>query len=281
MLSTLFAIGLLLSAWAFWMEPRQIATVRANLALPGWQAERTGLRVAILTDLHVGSPHNGLAKLEEIVVRTNAESADLVVLLGDYVIDDVLGGDFVPPEATARVLQGLEAPLGVYAVLGNHDCTFDAPRVAHSLEAVGIPVLEDEAIHLQIDDSGFWIVGLKDLSTRETDVDAALAAVGGTDPVLLLSHNPAAFARVPERVSLTLSGHTHGGQVDFPVFGRAALRSRGGHRYPRGHYVEAGRHLFVSSGVGTSVVPARFRVPPEIAVLTLDAQESGRLVAAN
>lgn len=110
-----------------------------------------------------------------------------------------------------------------------------------------------------------------DLWTRGADVAASLKHVeSDDDPVLLLTHNPDIFPDVPPRVSLTLAGHTHGGQVNFPFFGRLVVPSRYGQRYAMGHVVEGGRHLFVSGGVGTSILPVRFRVPPEIVVITIE-----------
>jgi predicted MPP superfamily phosphohydrolase len=107
------------------------------------------------------------------------------------------------------------------------------------------------------------------------DLDGTLAQISGDDPVLLMAHEPDIFVRVPDRVTLTLSGHTHGGQVRLPFFGPPIVPSAYGRRFASGHIVEGGRHLLVSSGLGLSGLPVRFMVPPEIALVTLGAPRAG------
>lgn len=255
--------------WGFWLEPDSLKNEDETLHLPEWPAACDGLRVAVLTDLHVGSPFNGLDKLEEIITLTQAAEPDLVLLAGDYVIHGVVGGSFVPPEDVAPVLARLDAPLGVHAVLGNHDWWLDAPRVRRTLEANGIPVLDDAAVELTRGRCRFWLSGLSDFWEGPHDVARALADVPPGDPVVLFTHNPDVFPEIPSRVTLTIAGHTHGGQVYIPGIGRPTVPSQYGERFAIGHIVEDGRHLFVSSGTGTSIIPVRFLVPPEVSVLEL------------
>jgi predicted MPP superfamily phosphohydrolase len=113
------------------------------------------------------------------------------------------------------------------------------------------------------------VAGVDDLSTGRPDVAAALAGIAPGQPVLLLMHEPDGFAAVPRSVALTLAGHTHGGQVRLPLVGALLTNTRLG--YVRGRYVVGGRTLIVSSGVGTSVLPIRLGVRPEIVVVTLHA----------
>ena len=266
----LLLLGLILGFWAFLAEPSSLRVREHRLAIPGWPAGRSGVRIALLSDLHVGSPYNGLDKLEEVVRRTNAARPDLVLILGDLVIQDVAGGRFVPPEKIAPVLGRLRAPLGVRAVLGNHDRWLDARRVLGALERAGIPVMEDRAAEISLGGSPFWLVGVSDYWTAPHDVRGALAQVTDGSPVLLFTHNPDLFPGIPPRVSLTLAGHTHGGQVYFPLLGRLIVPSKYGQRYALGSVVERGRHLFVAGGVGTSIIPVRFLVPPEISILRLE-----------
>jgi predicted MPP superfamily phosphohydrolase len=155
-------------------------------------------------------------------------------------------------------------------VLGNHDGWFDHDRVRHALETSGIRVVEDTAIRVTTPAGALWVAGISDLWTGRHDLDAALAAVTETAaPVLLLTHNPDVFPLVPERVTLTLAGHTHGGQVRLPFAGALVVPSRFGQRFAAGHVVEGGRHLFVATGIGTSILPVRFRVPPTVTVVTI------------
>jgi len=271
--SFLLASLLFLVGWAFWFEPRVLVAREAALDVPRWDSAHEGLRIALLADLHVGSPHHGLAKLREIVARVNEAEPDLILLLGDFVIQGVKGGTFVPPEEAAAELSKLRALHGTFGVLGNHDWWLDGPRVAAALERAGITLLENRSAKLTINGRPLWLAGVSDYMASQPDVKAALADVPEDQPVLLLSHNPDIFPQVPQRVALTVAGHTHGGQVDLPLLGRLVVPSEFGDRYAAGHVVENGRHLYVSTGTGTSILPVRFRVPPEWGLLTLRSLE--------
>jgi len=262
-------VPLPLALWAFWLEPASLRNEDHRLAPPDWPVACDGLRIAVLADLHVGSPFNGLEKLAETVELTNRARPHLILLAGDFVIHGVVGGRFTPPEEAADILSELDAPSGVYAVLGNHDWWLDADRVRSSLEGVGIPVLEDTSVRVEHLACSFWLVGVSDFWEGPHDVDAALRGVPKDGASVLFTHNPDLFPEVPDHVSLTIAGHTHGGQVYLPGIGRPVVPSRYGERFAIGHIVEQGRHLFVSSGLGTSIVPVRFLVPPEVSVLEL------------
>jgi predicted MPP superfamily phosphohydrolase len=219
----------------------------------------------VLSDIHAGAPHAGLGAIARAVERLNAEGPDVVLLLGDFIDAHVLWGGRIPPELIARELGKLRAPHGTFAVLGNHDWKQVGDRMWRALTHAGIEVLENRAAKA----GGFYVAGLADLRERRPDLPTALAGVPPDAPVVLLSHDPDVFPFVPDRVALTLSGHLHGGQVAIPFLRRPAIPSRYGERYARGHVVEDGRHLYVTSGLGTSGLPLRFLAPPEIVVLEL------------
>ncbi|PYS13070.1 MAG: metallophosphoesterase [Acidobacteria bacterium] len=266
------AILFLLGLWAFWWEPSSLTVVHQIIPVRPWHPEHTGLKVAVMSDLHVGSPYMDLAKLQHVVAVTNAEKPDLIVILGDVVIRGVFGGRFITPEAIGNALAGLRAPLGIVAVLGNHDWWFDGPRVRHALESRGVRVLENESVPIMYRGKSFWLAGLADLWTRGNGLLQTMAKIDDAGPVLVLMHNPDLFPEMPERVSLTLAGHTHGGQVDLPIAGRLIVPSRFGQRYAYGLVEENGKKLIVTGGIGTSILPVRFRVPPEVVILTLIPQ---------
>ncbi len=268
-LALLFATAAFLAAWAFWFEPARCRVRVHELAPSGWPQELSGLRVALLADFHVGAPRNGLDKLRRAVALTNAAAPDLILLGGDYVIHGVLGGAFVEPRDIAAVLAGLSAPLGVYAVLGNHDWWLGARRVRAALEDAGIPVLENRCVEIERNGARFWLAGISDLLESPISLERALRVIPKDGPILVLTHNPDLFPEIPARVSLTLAGHTHGGQVHIPGLGRLIVPSKYGQRYAALHVVEDGRHLFVTPGLGVSVLPLRFLVPPEISLLEL------------
>lgn len=260
---------MVLAVWAFWWEPRRLVLRETSLPLSCWTGRP--IRIALVADLHVGSPYIGVDKLARLVRLTNERRPDLILLLGDFVIQDVVGGTFVPPERIASALKDLRAPLGVYAVLGNHDRWLDGPRVERAFTAAGIPVIEDRAIRVQKSGADFWLVGVSDYITAPHDVRRAMAQVSGEQPVIVMTHNPDVFPLIPRRVCLTLAGHTHGGQVALPLIGRPIVPSLYGEDYAIGHVHDEERDLFVSAGVGTSIIPVRFRVPPEVVLLTIHA----------
>jgi uncharacterized protein len=273
--ATIAAAGAALAWRALWHEPRRDRLRRRTLRLARWPAELAGVRVAVISDLHAGAPHVDEPRVARLVAAVNRSRPDLVVLLGDFVDSHVKLGSPVTPEAVAGRLAALRARLGVVAVLGNHDWRRDGPRVAAALRACGIEVLENDAARA----GPLWVAGLADARTRIADVAAALgAALAGVPdgaPVLLLSHDPDVFPSVPDRVALTLSGHTHAGQVAIPRLRRRAIPSRYGERYAGGHVVEGGRHLYVTAGVGTTGWPVRLLAPAEVVLLTLRPAQRG------
>jgi uncharacterized protein len=263
-----------IGVWAFWLEPASLRVVeeQINLARP----LGAPLRVAILTDLHIGSPFNGIDKLRDVVERTNASRPDIICILGDLLSNGPGGArsdrpGFITPEQVSAVLANLRAPVGVFGVLGNHDNWLDHDRVASALESNGVRLLEDRAERLDTPAGSIWLAGVGDYWTRSHDIKKALTGIGDdTAPIILITHNPDLFPDVPDRVALTLAGHTHGGQVRFPIVGTLVVPSRFGVRFTSGHIVEGSRHLFVATGIGTSILPVRFRVPPTISVLTIE-----------
>ncbi|MGH6920114.1 MAG: metallophosphoesterase [Geminicoccaceae bacterium] len=260
---------------AFWIEPQSLVVTRADIALPQWPAEARPLQIAVLADIQAAGPHVTADRVAAVVAEINALEPDLIVLLGDYVSQMRLSTSHVPPKATAAVLAKLRAPLGVHAVLGNNDWWLDGRYVRGLLEDVGIEVYENEAEPIDAGDGRrFWIAGLADLSTRAVDLPGTLAQVTDDAPVILLSHSPDVFPEVPGRVALTLAGHTHGGQVNLPYLGRLIVPSRFGQRYAYGHIIEDGRQMFVSSGIGNTILPMRYGVPPEIVLLRIGAPGS-------
>jgi uncharacterized protein len=256
--------------WAGVVEPRRLVTVRRTLHLPRWPTSVEGLRVGVLSDIHAGAPHAGRKAIARAVERLNAEAPDAMLLLGDFTDAHPLWGGRVPPADIAAELAELRSPLGTFAVLGNHDWKSAGLAIRDALRDAGIEVLENRAVKA----GDVYIAGLADLRHRRPDLPTALDGVPPDAPVILLSHDPDVFPFVPHRVPLTLSGHLHGGQVAIPVLRLPAIPSRYGERYARGHVVEEGRHLYVTSGLGTSGLPLRLFRPPEIVILQLRADRS-------
>lgn len=248
-----------------------------RLRPPGWRADKS-LTITVIADLHAGGPNMGLARVKQVVDAGNALGSDLVVLLGDYFASHRFVTEVVPNAAWAAELARLRAPLGVYCILGNHDWWYDITGVRKALADVRIPVMENEAVLLGEKGRRFWLAGLGDqlayiLGHREfrgvDDLPGTLAHVTTDDPVILLAHEPDIFPAVPERVALTIAGHTHGGQIRLPLVPPVWTPSAFGARFVYGHIVERNRHMIVSGGLGCSKVPLRLGVPPEIVRIEL------------
>jgi len=261
-----------------------------DLKLARWP---TGLdlSIAVVADLHACEPWMNVARIEAIVAQTNALGADLIVLLGDFSSGHRLVTRRLEPTEWARPLAQLKAPLGVHAILGNHDWWDDRavqairrgpPYGRGALEQVGIPVYENDVVRLSKDGRAFWLAGLGDqlafwpvrrhypgLRWGIDDLAATLAKTKDAEPVILLAHEPDIMPRVPERVSLVLSGHTHGGQVRLFGFS-PVVPSRYGNRFAYGHVREQ-TDLIVSGGLGCSIAPVRLGVPPEILLVKVSA----------
>jgi len=281
------------SGYALAVEPMwRLDVTRYAVSPPRWP-KGFKLSLAVIADLHAGGPAMPLARIEAIVEETNALDVDAVVLLGDFAASYKFKTRPIAPQQWAKVLSRLKAPLGVHAVLGNHDWWDDlaaqrnlaGPVLGRRvLERAGIPVYENAVVRLAKNGHGFWLAGLGDqlalIRSRRTrpwrtfqgvdDLPGTLVKVTDDAPVILLAHEPDIFPRVPARVALTLSGHTHGGQVR--LFGYSPrVPSRFGNRFAYGHIVEDDRHLIVSGGLGCSILPVRLGVPPEIVVVDVAA----------
>ena len=265
-------LALVLASWSFLIEPNRLVLHEETLILTNWSKPLDGLRVAVLSDIHAGSPFINAAKLQQIVDTTNQLNPDLILVLGDFMVTGRVFKHQIAPEVIAATLKGLHARLGVYAVLGNHDWWFDGGRVWHALEEVGIRVLENDVSQIKVNGGVLWLWGVSDLNTRPQNIDATFPRVPASDPVIAMTHNPDVFPLIPARVALTLAAHTHGGQVNLPVVGRLIVPSRYGQKYAAGHIQEGSKQMFVTTGIGTSIIPVRFRVPPEIVLLTLKSQ---------
>lgn len=285
--AALAAVGL--GLYAVGVEPMLRRVKRYALTPPGWP-EGLSLRIVALADIHAAYPWMSVDRIAEIVEEANALEPDVIVLLGDYECSMRFQLGTVPRDDWARPLAGLRAPLGVYSVLGNHDWWDDeAAQAARSgptqarlaLERAGVPVLENDVVRVEKGGRPFWIAGLADQwallptpgsgrrrITGLDDLPGTLARVTDDAPVILLAHEPDIFPDVPDRVALTLSGHTHGGQVRFLGYS-PVVPSRYGNRYAYGHIEEDGRNLIVSGGLGFSILPVRFGVRPEIVQIDL------------
>jgi predicted MPP superfamily phosphohydrolase len=247
-------------------EAAAVCVSRRAVAVPRLPEPFAGKTVALLTDLHHG-PFNSLDFIRAVVARTNELRPDLIALGGDYVQQY--------PRSYARpcfeALRELTAPLGVYAVPGNHDHYWGAVAEVHAaMRDNGIHDLTNTGRWIEQDGRRLWIAGVDDLWHGGPDLEAALGEAAAGDACLLLCHNPDFVETIRDRrVGLVLSGHMHGGQVRLPGLGAPWIPSRYGQKYLAGLVRTEWTQVFVSRGLGTVGVPFRLGSPPEINLLTL------------
>jgi hypothetical protein len=275
----LFGLSAGTAVYAAAIEPERLVVTRYAPALPGWPAGRK-LSITVIADLHAGGPDMQLEHIRRIADRASALKSDIVLLLGDFIASYRFAFTKVSDPIWAEELARLSAPLGTWAILGNHDWWHDLKGVRAALGGVNIPVLENDAVLLGPTGQRFWLAGIGDQLAIPLghgryrgvdDLPLTLSRIKTDDPVLLMVHEPDIFPRVPERVALTLAGHTHGGQIRVPFIWQHFVPSKYGARFAYGHVVEDARHLIVSGGLGTSIIPARLGVPPEILHIELGA----------
>lgn len=281
------AVAVACFAYAYFIEPSRLVVNHSTIEIKDWDATFDGLKIVMIGDVHGGSNNVTEAKLREVVAKTNEQDADIVVLLGDYVTQrredkPISQRELVMPIATiADNIAGLKAKHGVFAVLGNHDGWYNDTSIAAELTRVGYKVLQSEIAVIEKDGKWLKILGLIDhlkLSPRWTRTSADLKPItesSGEGDLIVLQHSPDIVEVITGDLSISrdlrliLAAHTHGGQVWFPILGTPIVPSNFGQKYSYGHVKANGVDMFVTSGVGTSVLPIRFMMPPEIAVLTI------------
>lgn len=260
-LLVLLGAGMALYGWS--EAQRDPVVVRYTVGLPNWPAGQPSLKVVQISDLHTGMIDMPPARVRRIVRQVNALDPDLIVLTGDYD-----GGKLWEPrmKLSQRIgpLGELRARYGVFAVLGNHDTKYFS---AWAFGRAGVPLLRNQWVEA----GPVVVAGVVDLvGVADPHAAVAQAVRGAPDgkPMLMLVHEPDTFTFMPPRVDLMFSGHTHGGQIMLPLFGTVDLGPFM-NAHLRGHFTERGKQLIVSSGVGTTGVPLRIGVPPEIVLATI------------
>ncbi len=253
--------GLAVAGWAVAGALADPVVVRYQVALPGLAAP---LRLVQLSDSHAGIDMPA-SRLDRVVAQINALRPDIVVLTGDYVSGDPADWSLGQVREAVAPFAGLKPRLGVLAVVGNHD---DPAKTRWAFEGTSVDLLQNEAVSL----GGVDFVGADDLGAPARPVERLRKEVRGLknsrQPIVVLAHEPDFFQYLPRRVGLMVAGHTHGGQIRLPIPMKLSLGPYAD-AHLRGRFDEGGHVLIVSSGLGTSLLPMRVNVPPELVVIEL------------
>ncbi|HZZ16455.1 MAG TPA: metallophosphoesterase [Candidatus Sulfotelmatobacter sp.] len=253
------------------LEPNRPHIVRRDFFLPRWPERMDGFTIALLSDFHY-DPYFSAHPLHAAIPMVNNLRPDLIALTGDFVsaphTGDVKRGALAA-EPCARLLRQMSAPHGLWAVMGNHDVSSDREHVTRALEAQNIRVLANQSEAIERNGVRMWLAGVNDVLSDNADLTKTLSPIPSGEAVILLAHEPdyADFAsRFP--IDLQLSGHSHGGQIRFPLLPPLYLPPLA-RKYVLGEYKINSLPLYTNAGLGTVEVPVRFNCPPEITLLTL------------
>jgi predicted MPP superfamily phosphohydrolase len=254
-------------------EPNRPRIVRKDFLLPRWPERLNGFTIALLSDFHY-DPAFSVHPLHASIPLVNALRPDLIALTGDFVSVPFFGNEkkaAADAEPCASLLRQMNAPCGLWAVLGNHDWNTDPGHVTRALAAEGIRVLANESVAIERDGSRFWLAGVNDVISRTADLKKTLHVVPAGESVVLLAHEPDfADHAALFPIDLQLSGHSHGGQVRIPMLPPLYLPDMA-KKYVMGTYQIGPLILYTNAGLGTVDVPIRLNCPPEITLLTLRA----------
>lgn len=265
--------------YGFLIEPRglKIRTDTVVLSKP----LASPLKIVVLADIHIGGFHVPATRVPKIVKAVNAQSPDLILIAGDFIHGHIQRGSQTA-EFNQEIEQGLsslaelKSRLGTFTVIGNHDVWYDYPYVQSTLEKAGLIVLHNDYRRLPGD---LCVAGFADHDTQVED-PRVTEGCDRADIQLAVMHSPDSFKILSSTTDLAVAGHTHGGQINLPVLGRHVTSTDLGPSYAYGRAEMNGVPVWITAGIGTSILPARFRAPPEIVVLTLRGQGIQSIIQA-
>lgn len=263
-----------LAAYAQFIEPHRLTVTRLDLRIPNLPDAFDGFRIAQLSDFHYGV-YTGRREISAAVALANSLQPDLTLVTGDFITAPAerpilpTQRAFTDAALCAEGLSGLRAVHGVYSCLGNHDADFDSGYITEVLNALRMPVLTNSNRPIERTGKRIWLAGIDDALFGTPDFGRALARIPAGEPVVLMAHEPdLADEAAKHPIAVQLSGHSHGGQIRFPVIGPLYLPPLA-KNYPFGYYRVRNMHLYTNRGIGTILLPFRFNAPPEVTLATL------------
>lgn len=267
-------VGAALLAKGYWNATRDPLIRSASIEVDDWPMGQGPVRILLLSDTHVAGPDMPPARLARIVGELNRLKPDLVLIAGDLVSERRGATHIYTPAEVVAPLGGLRAPLGVVVGPGNHDHWFKPDALRGELEKRGIRVLQNEAVKI----GPLVVGGVDDDYSGHDDVSATFAAMDRLGPgvPLLLTHSPDIVPDLPRPVAAVFAGHTHCGQIRFPLVGALTYVSRYGDRFACGDIDDKGQRVFVGAGLGTSLLPLRFNTPPDAWLVTLGPKAAAK-----
>lgn len=253
----------------FFIEPNLVQFNTKRLNVPCWNNDLNGFKVALVSDIHLGTRFVDINKLNKIVDNINKNNPDIVVICGDLDALAIVDKNYSITEV-ANSLKNIKSKYGIFAIMGNHDYLM-SDIIGAVYQKSDIKLLKDDDSFINVNGKKIRIVGLEDLWFRNSSPRVVIGENNEKLPTIVLAHNPDYFPRVSQNTTITLSGHTHGGEICLPFIGSLTVPSEYGNRYRSGHIVENNKHLFVSRGVATLSF-GRFMSPPEVNILELYSQ---------
>lgn len=246
------------------VEPSWLSVEQVEIPIKKLKPALEGFKIVHMSDIHL-HPYTQLEFVRKAVAKANTLQPDLVVLTGDYVLESAESIFELAP-----ALASLNSKYGIFTSLGNHDLWTNAEVVLAGLRQAGLPVLVNDGVALGVGSDLLYLAGLDDGWSGQLDLSASLAKLPQDAPVILLAHEPdlADNFALDGRISLQLSGHSHGGQVRLPGIG-APILPHLGRKYDQGLYRVRDMWVYTTRGIGLGPVPTRFNCPPEITEITL------------
>jgi len=267
-LAALALLAIICLLYGFFIEPKLLKERR--ITIPVDSKLNAPMRIVLLSDIHIGGFHVTARRVEKIVERVNALRPDMILIPGDFISGHSSRAEQSSAfnsevEKGLASLSHLNAPLGKFATIGNHDFWYGVEYVEKSLSRSGFTVLTNKAVNLS---NGLCVVGLADHYTQKIDPKAFEDCSEDSVPIALM-HSPDSFKILHPKTVLAVAGHTHGGQINIPFIGRRVTATISAQEYAYGQHDIKGITAFVTAGIGTSILPARFRSPPELVLIEL------------
>lgn len=266
-LALLVMIGAALTALGYFNALRDPIVRTAQVSVADWPEGEPAIRVLAISDIHIAGPDMPPERFKRIAHTLNKLEPDLVVIAGDLISEKRLATRHYSAREIASSLAVLEAKVGVAIVPGNHEHWAGMPEFEAAFAQEGMPILRNTAVR----QGPLTLIAIDDEFTANDDVAASFSAASklGEGPLIVVTHSPDVVPDLPQAVAAIFAGHTHCGQIRLPLIGAPAYMSRYGERFACGDISDSGQRIFVTAGLGTSLVPIRFGAPPDVWLVTI------------